>query len=215
MNVGGFRGNGGSVMRNRVDIDEKTSGAIIREIGERLRAVVGQDPDVPASLRKQINRLRELKSQPPPIVPTVEHGFEYEPRRSVAVCLVVATEKLITEAREISMAVSMGHPIGNYCCCDALPMLRRKIRNLSLTPTVFLNGERVSKKATAMSSRTRIKHGISFGQRLANEAQRAREMAVALPPGKKRDALLEKGLLADLAARINGWLASPELKSQL
>jgi hypothetical protein len=26
--------------------------------------------------------------------------------------LVVATEKLITEAREISMAVSMGHPIG-------------------------------------------------------------------------------------------------------
>jgi hypothetical protein len=71
-------------MRNRVDIDEKTSRAIIREIGERLRAVVGQDPDVPASFRKQINRLRELKSQPPPIVPTVEHGFEHKPHEHVS-----------------------------------------------------------------------------------------------------------------------------------
>jgi hypothetical protein len=71
-------------MRNRVDIDEKTSRAIIREIGERLRAVVRQDPDVPASLRKQINRLRELKSQPPPIVPTVEHRFEYKPHEHVS-----------------------------------------------------------------------------------------------------------------------------------
>ena len=52
---------------------------------------------------------------------------------------------------------------------------------------------------------------ISFGQRLANEAQRAREMALALPPGKKRDALLEKARLADLGARINGWLVSSKL----
>jgi hypothetical protein len=65
-----------------------------------------------------------------------------------------------------------------------------------------------------MSSRTRVKHEISFDQRLANEAQRAREMAVTLPPGKERDALLEKARLVDLAGRINGWLASPELKSQ-
>jgi hypothetical protein len=80
--------------------------------------------------------------------------------------------------------------------------------------SVILHGERVTKKAIVMLSRTRVKHEISFGQRLANEAQRAREMAVTLPPGKKRDALLEKARLADLAARINGWLASPELKSQ-
>jgi hypothetical protein len=76
------------------------------------------------------------------------------------------------------------------------------------------HGERRFKKATVMSSRTRVKHEISFGQRLANEAQCARKLAVTLPPGKKRDALLEKARLADLAARINGWLASPELKSQ-
>jgi hypothetical protein len=54
---------------------------------------------------------------------------------------------------------------------------------------------------------------ISFGLRLANEAQRAREMALALPAGKKRDALLEKARLADLGARINGWLAAPALLS--
>jgi hypothetical protein len=53
----------------------------------------------------------------------------------------------------------------------------------------------------------------SFGQRLANEAQRAREMALALPPGKKRDAFLEKARLADLGARINGWLPARELVS--
>jgi len=58
-----------------------------------------------------------------------------------------------------------------------------------------------------------IRHEISFGQRLANEAKRAREVAIALPDGKKRDAFFEKARLADLAARINGWLGPPELKS--
>ena len=56
-----------------------------------------------------------------------------------------------------------------------------------------------------MDSRTTQE--ISFGERLANEAQRARDMAGTLPPGKKRDALLEKARLADLGARLNGWLA--------
>ena len=80
--------------------------------------------------------------------------------------------------------------------------------------SVVLHGGTRFIKATTVSSLTRVKQEISFGQRLANEAQRAREMAVTLPPGKKRDALLEKARLADLAARINGWLASPELESQ-
>jgi hypothetical protein len=74
----------------------------------------------------------------------------------------------------------------------------------------FSRGERRrSMSALHMSQRTRIHHEISFGQRLANEAKRAREVAVTLPDGKKRDALFEKARLADLAARINGWLAPP------
>ena len=72
-------------------------------------------------------------------------------------------------------------------------------------------GSAFHKRAAAMSLRTRIKHEVSFGQRLANEAQRARKIAVTLPPGKKRDAFLEKARLADLAAHMNGWLTSPEL----
>jgi hypothetical protein len=32
---------------------------IIEETGERLRAVVREDPEVPTSLRKQIDRLRQ------------------------------------------------------------------------------------------------------------------------------------------------------------
>ena len=67
--------------------------------------------------------------------------------------------------------------------------------------------------ALHMSQRTRIHREISFGQRLANEAKRAREVAITLPDGKKRDAFFEKARLADLAARINGWLGPPELKS--
>jgi hypothetical protein len=78
---------------------------------------------------------------------------------------------------------------------------RRKQRLQGRVPVV---------RVTAME-RQQIKDEISFAQRLANEAQRARELAYTLPLGKKRDALLEKARLADLGARINGWLPSPKL----
>ena len=47
-------------MRNRIDIDSKHSRAIVREIGE-LAAFMKEEPELPASLRAQIDRLRELK----------------------------------------------------------------------------------------------------------------------------------------------------------
>jgi hypothetical protein len=53
-------------MRSRVDIDEKTSRAIIREIGEQLQTIVREDPKVPASLGKQLDRLRELEGESAP-----------------------------------------------------------------------------------------------------------------------------------------------------
>ena len=59
--------------------------------------------------------------------------------------------------------------------------------------------------ALHMSQRTRIHHEISFGQRLANEAKRAREVAITLPDGKKRDALLESSLGG--FGRTHQWLA--------
>ena len=60
-------------MRNRIDIDCVHSRAIVREIGERLRTSLRPEPELPASLKMQINRLRELEEQSPPIVPDAEY----------------------------------------------------------------------------------------------------------------------------------------------
>jgi len=49
-------------MRNRIDIDHRHSWAIVREIGERLRASLKPEPELPASPRAQIDRLRELEA---------------------------------------------------------------------------------------------------------------------------------------------------------
>jgi hypothetical protein len=59
-------------MRNRTDIDPQHSRAIVREIGERLRAVLKEEPECPGSLRTQIDRLRELGEQSSSIIPAAE-----------------------------------------------------------------------------------------------------------------------------------------------
>ena len=59
-------------MRNRIDIDPTHSRAIVQEIGERLRAFLTEDPELPGSLRTQIDRLRELDEQSPSIIPATE-----------------------------------------------------------------------------------------------------------------------------------------------
>ena len=47
-------------MRNRIDIDPKHSRAIVQEIGERLRAFLKEEPELPGSLRTQIDRLPRI-----------------------------------------------------------------------------------------------------------------------------------------------------------
>lgn len=59
-------------MRNCIDLDPKHSRAIVQEIGERLRAVLKEDPECPGSLRTQIDLLRELEEQSPSIIPAAE-----------------------------------------------------------------------------------------------------------------------------------------------
>ena len=66
-------------MHNHIDIDYVHSRAIVREIGERLRASLKPEPQLPANLRMQIDRLRELEEQSPSIVPDAEHWKK--PRR--------------------------------------------------------------------------------------------------------------------------------------
>jgi len=51
-------------MRNSIDIDHAHSRAIVREIGEALRAALEIDRELPASLRTQIDRLRQSEGEP-------------------------------------------------------------------------------------------------------------------------------------------------------
>jgi hypothetical protein len=60
-------------MRNSIDLDSRHSRAIVHEIGERLRAVLREEPECPGSLRTQIDRLRELEEQSPSVIPAAEH----------------------------------------------------------------------------------------------------------------------------------------------
>jgi hypothetical protein len=50
-------------MRKPVDIDSSHSLAIVKKIGERLRASLKEDRELPVSFREQIERLRQSESQ--------------------------------------------------------------------------------------------------------------------------------------------------------
>jgi hypothetical protein len=60
-------------MRTYIDIDYVHSRAIVREIGEGLRTSLKPSPELPASLKMQIDRLHELEEQSRSIVPDAEH----------------------------------------------------------------------------------------------------------------------------------------------
>ena len=59
-------------LRDRIDIDPKHGRAIVQEIGERLRAFLKEEPELPRSLRAQLDRLRELEEPSPSIIPATE-----------------------------------------------------------------------------------------------------------------------------------------------
>jgi hypothetical protein len=56
-------------MRNTINIDHKHSIAIFQEIGERLQQSLRAERELPASIRKYVDRLNELEGQPPSILP--------------------------------------------------------------------------------------------------------------------------------------------------
>jgi hypothetical protein len=71
-NAGAFLPERGFIMHNHIDMDSKHSRAILQEIGERLRGFLKEEPELPGSLRTQIDRLRELEEQSPSIIPAAE-----------------------------------------------------------------------------------------------------------------------------------------------
>ena len=50
-------------MRKPVDIDSQHSRAIVKKIGERLRASLEEDGELHVILRKQIERLRQSENE--------------------------------------------------------------------------------------------------------------------------------------------------------
>jgi hypothetical protein len=50
-------------MRDRIDIDPKHNRAIVQEIGERLRAFLKEEPELPGSLRAQLDRSANWRSR--------------------------------------------------------------------------------------------------------------------------------------------------------
>jgi hypothetical protein len=59
--------------------------------------------------------------------------------------------------------------------------------------------------------RRRIKHTMSFDERLVDRAKRLRDQAKTLSPGIERDELIRKARQAETASRVNDWLTSPGL----
>lgn len=60
--------------------------------------------------------------------------------------------------------------------------------------------------------RRRVVHVESLDERLALEAQRLKEAAKNLKPGKRRREMLRKARQAEMAASITHWISSPGLQ---
>jgi len=63
-----------------------------------------------------------------------------------------------------------------------------------------------------MKRRLRVKHELSFQDRLIREPQSFREAAETSPPGPQRDLYLNRARQAETASHIDGWLSSPSLQ---
>jgi hypothetical protein len=62
--------------------------------------------------------------------------------------------------------------------------------------------------------RPRVKHTLTFEERLAEEAKKFNEAAEREPPGSmSRELLFRRARQAEAASRINDWLRSPGLQS--
>jgi hypothetical protein len=79
-------------MRNRIDIDYSHSRAIVQEIGKKLRASLEIDRELPASLRMQIDGLRQLEglSQPKTVARSTPRWWTRSPRTRRSAWIVAA-----------------------------------------------------------------------------------------------------------------------------
>jgi hypothetical protein len=60
-----------------------------------------------------------------------------------------------------------------------------------------------------MQQRRRVKHALTFEERLACQAERLRDEARKMPLGKQHDQVLKRARQAETALGITRWLTSP------
>jgi hypothetical protein len=65
-------------MPNAVDIDSRHIRAIVKEIGDKLRASLEEDRELPANFRKLIERLRQSEARCRPPLPLARHDISAE-----------------------------------------------------------------------------------------------------------------------------------------
>lgn len=61
--------------------------------------------------------------------------------------------------------------------------------------------------------RRRSKHTQTLKQRLTEEVERLREEVRSLPPGRRREVLLQKVRQDETAIQIDAWISSPGLRA--
>src|SRR4051812_34709159 len=64
----------------------------------------------------------------------------------------------------------------------------------------------------AMKSRPRIRHTLTFEERLAQQAERLHQQARSMPAGAARDDVLARARQAETAVGTNQWLSSTDHK---
>jgi hypothetical protein len=63
-----------------------------------------------------------------------------------------------------------------------------------------------------LQKRRRIKHTMTFVERLAESVAQLKEQARKTRPGPEKEALMKRARQTDVAAHISEWLMSPGLR---
>ena len=111
------------------------------------------------------------------------------------------------------LAQSWRHLASSYQFVESLErFLSDPARNKDLLPPEMLTvvtGVPAKPESKPIIRRPRIKHAISFKDRLLKSAKDAREQANRLPGGSVRERLLLKARQSETAADIDTWISSP------
>ena len=124
-----------------------------------------------------------------------------------------ATDPAIRSDHE-KLAQSWRHLAKSYQFVESLELFIAD-KDMSKADALLLDRRLLGDKQTPLAEgrtiipRPRVKHSMSFQERLLKSAQEAREQAAQLPAGAERDRLLLKAQQSETAADIDTWVSTP------